>query len=297
MPTGETITGSLSDSLDEIVASARNVREFKGVMSQLVEKHTLQEGTGLSWKEVSIDQLTAQAVTETTVMDNPQQYVDTPFSITPTVIGVHTFITDRVRARMNKTAFAKVGSQVGNAIMRKKDEDGLVVLDGATTSLGGAGTTMVSGLVAAATARMQGNSTEPIPGPYRSVLHPFHIKALYDELVAGVGTDVVSAGPTADVFKAGFKLPIAGAEVFPDGNISIDGNDDAKGGVFAKEGIVLIQGRAMRRETRREPHIGGGGDSLWVYDEYAYGERLFGGSSQASVGVYEILADATAPTS
>lgn len=294
MPTGITYTGSVADSLNEILASARNVREFKGVMAPLVEKHTLEEGTGLSWSEVSFDQLTAQDVQETTKLENPQQIVDTKQSITPSVSGIHIVLTKRMKARMDKQAYARVGRLTGDALMRKKDEDGLVVLDGGT-SLGGAGTTMVSSLIANATSRMQGNATEPIVGPYRAVLHPYQIRDLYDELVAGVGTYPIEGGITADVFKSGFKLPVAEAEVYSDGNITVDSLDDAKGGVFAKSAILLIQGRNLTKYHREEPAIGGGADSFWIYDEYAYGERLFGGSSQSSLGVFEIYTDALTP--
>lgn len=291
MATGYTTTGSLADSLDTLVASARQVREFEGVMPQLVDKVTLGKGKGLTWNEVTYAALTAQAVTETTVLDNPQQLSDSLFSITPTVIGIQTFITDRVRARLNKTALAKTGGLAQNAIQRKKDQDGITVLDGASTSLCGAGTTLTSGHISAAKYRISSNATEPGNGPFRCVLHGYQIKDLADELISGVGTYVVDEGPTATVFKSGFNLPIAGVEVYEDGNISIDTSDDAKGGVFAKEAIVLVEGRSPWTETRREPHIGGGGDSVWLYDEYAYGER------NAGYWLYEIYSDATAPTS
>jgi hypothetical protein len=56
------------------------------------------------------------------------------------------------------------------------------------------------------------------------------------------------------------------------------------------EAIVLVQGRGIKTETRREPQIGGGATSLWVTDEYAYGERSAGN------WLYEIKSDCTAPT-
>ena len=84
---------------------------------------------------------------------------------------------------------------------------------------------------------------------------------------------------------------ISGAQTYEDGNITIDGGDDAKGGVFAQEGIVLVQGRAAWILTKERPEIGGGATSVYHYDEYAYGERSSGN------WLYEIYSDATAPTS
>ncbi len=291
---GTTTTSALSDSLNVMVASARNTREYDGVMPQLVERRTLGKGTGLTWKEVTFGKLTAQAVTESTVLDNPQQLSDTALNLTPTLVGIHTFITDRVRDRIATEAWARLGKLGQEAIQRKKDSDGLIVLDG-FTSLGGAGTTATTGLIAAAQARIAGNTTEPGKPPYACVVHPFQKKDFYDELVAGVGTYPIPEGDTASVLKQGFRLPVAGVDVFEDGNITIDGLDDAKGGVFAKEGIVLVEGRSPYRREREEPHIGGGGTSVWLYDEYVFGERL-GAGTTSSFG-FELYSDATSPTS
>ena len=293
MAAGDTITQSLADSLDTVVASARQIREYEGVMPNLVDKVTLSEGTGTSWREISMAALNAQNITETTTLDNPQQMSDTVFSITPSVTGIQTLVTDRVASRINSQAYAQLGSLAQNAIQRKKDEDGLTVLDGATTFLSGAGTTLASGVIAAAAYRISSNATEPGNPPYRCVLHGFQIKDLYDELTAGVDTanraDI--SGITARVFEEGFRGKIAGVEVFEDGNITIDSSDDAKGGVFAQEAIVMVQGRAPRTATVRREDIGGGATVVYLYDEYAYGERSAGN------WLFEVYSDATAPTS
>jgi len=295
MATGWTITGSLADSLDDVRSSARIVREYEGVMPQLVDKVTLGEGIGLSWQEITYAALTAQAITETTELDNPQQIADSLVTITPSVVGIETFITDRVRARISKKGFAKIGQLGQNAIQRKKDEDGLTLLaSGATTAEPGTAVTLTSGYIAAASYNITSNTTEPGNKPIRCVLHGFQLKDLYDELVAGVGTYVVAEGPTARVFSNKFDLPIAGCEIYEDGNIALGAGGvagDAYGGIFAMEGIVLVQGRAPRVVTVRNEKRGGGGDHVYHYDEYAYGLR------NSTTWVYRMLSDATAPTS
>ena len=291
MATGITHTSALTDSLPVVIASARIVREYEGPMPGLVDKVTLEGGTGLAWKEVSFAKMTAQAVGETEPLTNPQQAADTPFTISPTVVGIQTLITDRVAARLSKVAFAKLGSLAQNAIQRKKDIDGLTVLDGATVSQPGAGNVLSSGVVSAMVAQIEGNTTEPGVPPFRCVLHPYQVKDLYDELTAGVGTYPIAEGETARIFRDGFKGTISSASVFVDGNITIDSSSDSKGGVFAKEAIVLVQGKVPWTKTREEPHIGGGATSVWVYDEYAYGERSAGN------WLKEIYSDTTAPTS
>lgn len=292
MASGMTTTGSLADSLPTLIASARIIREFEGVMPQLVDVVTLGEGTGLVWNEISLAQLTAQSIQENTELNNPQQMADTLLSLTPTVVGIQTRITDRVAARISANVYAKIGALAQNAIQRKKDEDGITALDsGNTGSDPGAGATLTSGHIASAKYNISSNVTEPGPPPYRCVLHGFQLKDLFDELVAGVGAYVVTEGPTARVFATGFNLPIAGVEVYEDGNIAIDSSDDAKGGVFSQMGLILVQGRAPRVVPVRKEEVGGGATDLFHYDEYIYGLRA--GTSW----VYKMESDATAPTS
>lgn len=274
---GNTTTSALADSLPTVLAEARIVREYEGNMPQLVDTVNLGEGVGLTWNELSYAKLTAQSVAENEELNNPQQISDTLFSITPTVVGIHTVITDRVAMRIAKVGFNKLGALAQNAIQRKKDQDGIVVLDGASTSLCGAGTTMASGYINAAVSRITGNTTEPGNEPIHCVLHPYGIKDLADEIIAGVGTYAIDKdGLTARVYQEGFAGMVGGAKVFRNGNITIDSADDAKGGVFAKEAIVLVQGKNSWAKVVRNEKLGGGASEFLLYDEYAYGERSAG---------------------
>ncbi len=288
---GWTTTSALADSMDDIRSSARIVREDEGIMKQLVTMETLGEGIGNSWQEILYAKLTAQAITETTELDNPQQMSDTIISITPSLIGIETFLTDRVQLRITKIGFSKLGTLQQNAIERKIDEDGLLLFTTATgTSDPGAGNTLASGYIASAAENIRGNTTEPGKDPIYCVIHSFQRHDLYNELVANVGTGIVTDGPTATVFKSGFNLPIANVTVYNDNNIPIDASNDAPGGVFAKDGIIYVQGRGARIVSVRNEKRGGGGHHVYHYDEYAYGERL-------SAWVYSMVSDATAPTS
>ena len=289
MVAGNTTTTALSTSLDIIVASALSRREYDGVVPQLVTVVTLGKGTGTGWKEVLFEKLSAQAVTEATTLDNPQQYDDSSITITPQMVQLQTFISDKTDRTLSPKARAMMGKQGGEAMMRKRDEDGLTALDGSTINLGTANTPVVTGDVAAARYRITSNATEPGPMPISAVFHGFCIKDFFDELVAGMGAYPIPEGATATVFKGGFNLPIANVSIHEDGNITIDSNTDAKNFVFAKAAWVLVNGMTLRTETRREPHIAGGGDSLFLTDEFAYGERSAGNWSA------EIIGDATAP--
>jgi len=291
MATGNTTTGSLSNSQQLIIDSARLVREYEGVFGKTCDMQRLSEGTGLSWEEISLAKLTAQAITETTELDDPQQIGDSLFTITPTIIGIQLVVTDRVYQRMPKSVIAKMGSLAQNAIDRKKDQDYLTVFAGATTTLSGTGTTLASGIISAAASRIMGNTTEGATGKVCTVLHSFQIKDIQDEILAGVGTYPVEGGLSQDTFRNGFEGRIVGTELYRDDNITINSTPDARGAVHAQMGIVCVQGHSPRTEQRRRPQTGGGADEMFIYDEYAYGERSTGN------WLYGVLSDATSPSS
>jgi hypothetical protein len=304
MAVGNTITDSLADSIPTMIASARIVREFAGVMPNLVDRQRLDSNTGTVWNEVSMAKLSAQAVTESTELDNPQQMSDTLFSITPTVIGVHTIITDRVALRISANAYAQTGSLAQNAIERKKDADGLTAIDGATTVFGKAAAGLDSSDISSAAYRITSNTTEPAPAsaPINAVFHGFQLADIDFQLtnagIADVSSGLISetqigtvltSGIAAEAFQNRYRGTIAGARLFEDGNLSINSLDDAKGGVFSQMALVLVEGRSPYVETKRMPELGGGATALYHYDEYAYGERSAGN------WLVEVETDALAP--
>lgn len=291
MPIGDTTTGALADSLDVVVASARITREYVGVMPNLVDRQTLSPNTGTGWKEITLAKLTAQSVTENTELDNPQQFSDSAQTLTPQLVGLHTFVTDKTSRNISRLTLARMGELGQNAMQRKKDLDGLTVLDSFTDSQPGAGATLLTGHVRAGKARVTSNATEPAPSgdPVHTVVHGFQLKDFEDELTAGVGTYSINSGLTQDLVRTNYEGMLTGTSVHRDDNIPIDSADDAKGGTFARSAIILVQGVSPYIRTRDEPHKGGGGTSMFMYDEYIYGIRQ-------NVWGRELYSDATAPT-
>ena len=301
MAAGNTITDSLADSIPTMIASARIVREFAGVMPNLVDRQRLDENTGTVWNEVSMAKLSAQTVTESTELDNPQQMSDTLLSITPTVIGVHTIITDRVALRISANAYAQTGSLAQNAIERKKDADGLTAIDGAGTSLGSSSAALDTSDISSAAYQITSNTTEPAPAsaPINAVFHGFQLADIDFQLTTPGITAIadfeaqagapLTSGIAAEAFQNRYRGNIAGARIFEDGNLTISSTPSAKGGVFSQQGIILVEGRSPYVETKRMPELGGGATALFHYDEYSFGERSSGN------WVIEVHTDATAP--
>ena len=304
MAVGNTITDSLADSIPTMIAAARIVREFAGVMPNLVDRQRLDENTGTVWNEVSMAKLSAQSVTESTELDNPQQMSDTLLSITPTVIGVHTVILDRVALRISANAYAQTGSLAQNAIERKKDADGLTAIDGASSTEGDGTAALDTSDITSASYRITSNTTEPAPAtaPINAVFHGFQLADIDNQLTTP-GIAVVSSGTiteaqagaplttgiAAEAFQNRYRGNIAGARIYEDGNLTISSTPSAKGGVFSQMALILVEGRSPYVETKRMPELGGGATALFHYDEYAYGERSSGN------WLIEVHTDATAP--
>jgi hypothetical protein len=303
-----TTTTQLQDSLPSIRQSARLVREQRKVMTSVVDVQQLGEGEGVDWNEISLEQLTASSITETTVLDNPQLIVDTLFTVTPVIIGIHIVVTDKAKMRVSANVINLTGGLGQNAIERKKDQDGLTVGAAAGTDLGSAGGAVLSGYVRAARYRISSDATEPGPDPIVGVFHGFHIKYFEDEILglapaAGggpaneVGTQTGMIGNNladttfSNSLGNGLVGRLGGVRIHEDGNMTIDSADDAESFIFSQMGIVLVQGRSPRMVVVRREDIGGGSEVLYHYDEYAFGERSSGN------WLVSITGDALVPTS
>ena len=289
---GETTSGTLADSLPSMIADARIIREYEGVWQRTTDVRKLKEGTGLNWQEISLAQLVAQDVTETTNNENAQQIADTLLSVEPTMTQILVKVTDRTYRKIADVVESKMGKLAGNAMARKKDEDYLSLFSSFSTAVQpGAGTAFAYGYIAAAANRIKSNTTEPAIAGVFSVLHGFQIKDIQDTIIAGIGTYTIPEGMTEETFRKGFAGTVTGSNVFEDGNITIDTSDDARGATHAKEAVVAVMGMTIKTETRRDPSFGGGADEVFMTDEYAFVER------SASNWAYGHLSDALAPTS
>ncbi|MCR4341033.1 MAG: hypothetical protein NUW01_14220 [Gemmatimonadaceae bacterium] len=296
MATGKTTTDALTESIPDIKAEARSVNEYKGVMTQLVEVHRLADNTGLDWTELVYDKLTAQKITEQTINENYQQFSDSEWSITPSMSQIATVVSDRVMRRIDKKGIAQMGELAMDAVVRLKDQEGLSALATATTDMGSAGSTLTTSVINDSAVRVRSNATEPFDGPVYAVFHGYQLNDIWNEITAGIGTYVIPEGVTARVLKEGPDgVTVNKVQIYVDDNITIDGSDDAVGGVFAKRALVLVEGLTPKTEVVRRAEIGGGSNVVYITAEWAYGERL--GANTTGVGMYAVTSDATAPGS
>ena len=292
MASGETTTGGLAAALPSIIGSARLVHEFTGTWMRTTDVQRQGQGEGLNWQEYSLDQKTAQAISETTENNNNAQISGSLLQTEPTMTQIIMKITDRTFRKLAKIVSGQFGALAGNAMARLKDEDYLALFSGFGTGTSpGAGNPLSFGHIAAAKQNITSNVTEPSNAQVFTVLHGFQIKDIQDEVNAGVGTYTIPEGLTAETFKQGFSGSVAGSNLFEDGNITIDSGADAIGATHSREAVVAAIGMEIKKETDRDLRFGGGADVVSLVDEYSFVERSAGNWA------LQHKSDATAPTS
>lgn len=165
----------------------------------------------------------------------------TSASITLGEIGVYHQITDMLRDSAYMDVAAQIGAQAGRAIAEKMDADVFALFSSFGTDVGpgaGAELTVDHLLKAAATLRAR-----KLTGPFYAVLNPLQAYNVKKQLSnAGASTTPALSNLGNQVLTAGFIGNIAGIAVYESALVSIDGSDDAVGGVFAPSAI----GHAMR---------------------------------------------------
>ena len=278
MATGINTTNTFSDSMDDIRAAARTRREYDTVMGRIVDTVRLPENSGINWREVILEKLTATGIDEITDLEqNPQEVVDALFSLAPTIVGLSVMYTDRAKLKMSKEVAAKLGVLTENAMLRKSDVDMIAAGQAATTDLGTAGNPFSSDIVSAGVSIVRGNTTEPWDGPVAVVARTFQIKDLQDEAVGGYGTYPTYPGSIAEkTLRSGFNGDLYTASVNADDNMSVDGSDDSIAFIVASgpnSAIVRVTDEVARRITVRRENIGTGAEILFCTDSYGLGIR------------------------
>jgi hypothetical protein len=293
MTTGITKTSTLSGDLaPKFIAPARMTMENKGIMEQLVDHETLPDHEGTVYYIPKFSTLSATSVTEGVELNNPQLLSTGSTEITPGMVGIEVIITDRAARTLTGGVIARAGELMGSAMARKLDEDLLTLLDGFSQSLVGASASLKPGHISAAHARIIGNATEPGEPPLYAVLHPFQYKAMLDSTIpfsSSAVTNPVPDGPSGTLLKNYFMKSLLGVDIFADGNIDVDSSDDAKGGVFAKNALILVT-TSLRLRHESERNVAAQSTEMYIFSDYGYGEF------QDSWGV-EIYSDASTPTS
>ena len=175
-----TTSSSIGHVVDTVIAEARRTQMHRTVMEPLVHTYRVSKGAGDRLEIPKFGTVTAGALVEGTDMTNPQTLTTTKLTITPGEVGAQIVVTDRALRTAREDMSRAAGRVLGDAIAQKLDKDLLGLLDGFSTSLGGAGTNITMGHLRAAVSRLHGaaqaalRGSSPVPGARSGGRHLAH---------------------------------------------------------------------------------------------------------------------------
>lgn len=238
-----TTSTTLDDLFVNIIAQARFTAEEQSLMMGLVTRYDIGADAGKTIQVPKYPAIAAADLTEGTDMSSTT--VSTS-SVTVTVgeVGAQVVLTD-VAAMGAGNPAEELGTVLGNSIATKMDQDLIALFDGFSSTLGAAAQeiTVADLFKAAATLR-----AAKVTGPMYAVVHPFQAYQLKANLTNTFANPNGGDAQNTAMVNA-YVGTIAGIDVFESANVTVDGNDDAKGAVFAPEALAI----AMKRDFQIEP--------------------------------------------
>ena len=293
-----TNTSVLADTIPIIIEEARFTEQFKEVISKLCWRITKKIHDGSTVNLPYFGTVTANALAEGVDMVSPQSMTDTNVRFTPGEVGAQIVVTDKLGRDNQEDVVRAAGRILGDAMVVKRESDLAGQLDDGTNTMGGTGTTLTLGHLAAAYADLSGVTLAnggPAPKPYVAVHHPFVLLDLVDVFMPSAANMTVlplpgvGAGIAEETLRNYLVGRILNMSVFESGNISRDSTPDAKGGVFASGrggGLVLVT--AKEWDIKPEYDASLRATELNVVGEYDVGEYL-------ASWIVTLQNDATAP--
>lgn len=289
MATGVTNTAAENNLFAKIYERAFLIARAQSVMLPLVTVYN--DSVGIEDRVFTQRaQATAQSVAEGTDYQSPDVLSKSQIAaLTPGEVMAQAKITRR-ELRNDPTAREDAAQELGSAMATKIDQDLLSVFSsltgGAGSTIGGAGVNLTWGHVLAGQVQLEANN---INGEMQCVLHNYqaHVLAKAVNLtqdLAGI-PEAVKNG-LARKFWVG---QYGGVTFYRSPNITIDGSDDAIGGLFTPEAIA-IDFREMPTPLPEEWDQSARECEMNIYADYAYGVR------RPKYGV-PIKSDASVPTS
>ena len=231
-------------------------------MLGLVEKMTLKNGEK-SITVPKVGQMTAASLTDGVDLTDTSDIGMTTVSLTAAEVGLKVILTDKLVRQENEDVFRMVGTQMGDAMARKKDSDllGLFSALNGGTDLGASGRDLEwpNLLVAIGHARAQ-----KFPKPISIVHHPWALFRVVQSgamgiaaggtIGAGIG-NAIPLGPQADMLKDFWRFRYDQVDVYDDGNISEDSSGDGIGAVFSKNAMVYLESVGFNTEQERDASL------------------------------------------
>lgn len=252
--------GQLANAQNIVIEQARYTMEHNMPTIGLFERFTLPKGVKSITVPYKTGQMEAVDLTDGVDLTDTEDIGMLTTSLTASEVGLKTYLTYQLLQQLNENAYRIVGRQMGNAMARKMDTDGIALFSGLSNGLGADNKTLsfanLAGCIAnakagVATAKI-GN--EPFAPPIFVVHHP---NAVYDVMkslvVTPSATYGVPSGPTNENLKRFYKWSFNDVDVYEDGNIAKDGaNDSGYGAIFSKSAFAYVEQKGFTTENDKD---------------------------------------------
>lgn len=282
MATGISIssTSNLSSGQKIMMASAMEANEPAAPDPDLVESVNMPKGH----KEYDLSTYArfadASALLEGVDVGDSQQLVTNVMTITPSEHGAIATVSKRlIRRQGDSDVLSVTGRLLGASLRRKQAKDIIVLYDGFSKSIVGAGAALDSTYFRGSYAYLrtdQSSAYGPAPLPLIAALHVEQISDIVLDLTDTTGT---SAG-TSGIMGMGVDIQrewwrgrdrLYSIQVFESGNIALDASDDVKGAIFGKDALFLVVAESAepvreRDESLRAIEVG-------IFQEWGEAER------------------------
>lgn len=238
-----TTSTTLDDLFVNIIAQARFTAEEQSLMMGLVTRYDIGADAGKTIQVPKYPAIAAADLTEGTDMSSTTVSTSA-ITISVQEVGAQVVLTD-VAAMGAGNPAEELGTVLGNSIATKMDQDLIALFDGFSSSLGAAAQEITVADLFKAAATLRSNK---ITGRMSAVVHPYQAYQLKANLTNTFANPNAGDAQNTAMVNA-YVGTIAGIDIYESANITIDGNDDAKGAVFAPEALAI----AMKRDFQIEP--------------------------------------------
>jgi hypothetical protein len=244
-----TTSTTLDDLFANIIAQARFTAEEESLMMGLVTQYNIGDEAGKTIQVPKYPAITAADLTEGTDMSSTTVSTSS-VSITVGEVGAQVVLTDLAAMGAGNPA-EELGTVLGNAIATKMDVDLIALFDGFSTALGAAGQEITVADLFKAAATLRNNKAQ---GEIFAVVNPFQAYQLKANLTNTFANPNGGDAQNTAMVNA-YVGTIAGIDVYESANVSVDGNDDAKGAVFSREALAIAMKRDFQIEAQRDASL------------------------------------------
>jgi len=279
MATGITLasTSNLSSGQRIVVANAKVAFEPAAPDPDLISNQRIGQG------EKQYDLLTyarlsqSSALTEGVDLSSVQQLVTASMSITPTEHGTIVTLSKRlIRSQGDTSVIATTGKLIGGSLRRRMANDVIALYDGFSKSVVGAGSPLDVTYFRGTVAYLLTDNDEaygPAPMPLKAALHIEQISDIILDITDPGSVASSRFGLSEDMLQRWWRGSdkLYGIPIFHSGNITIDSNNDAKGGIFAEEALFMVT--ANNAEATEQPDESARIIEYGLFQEWGEAER------------------------